>query len=215
MGSGLDEASVLAALEAADRILVQQVFRPIANEYRIGVPAPGSTAEGEPLLFVKQKTFKIKEDIRFRLDPDADAFLFMIQAKTALEVRGRYSVTDAQGTLLGTFEKSFGKSLLRSHWIVRGSGGEELFSSEESSLVIALLRRSIALVPFIGAIGFLSQLIPFNFTLERGGARIGSYTRVLGQLRDRYVLEVTDEARQIDRRLLVAFTVALDALQDR
>jgi hypothetical protein len=39
---------------------------------------------------------------------------------------------------------------------------------------------------------------------------------VLGKLRDRYVLEVEPEASSgIDRRLLVAFTVALDALQDR
>ena len=41
-----DSQSVLAELEAADRLLVQQVFKPIANEYRISVPSPGSTEEG-------------------------------------------------------------------------------------------------------------------------------------------------------------------------
>ena len=41
-----DARTVLAELEAADRLLVQQVFKPIANEYRISVPAPGSTEEG-------------------------------------------------------------------------------------------------------------------------------------------------------------------------
>jgi len=45
--------------------------------------------------------------------------------------------------------------------------------------------------------------------------QIGSYRRVLGKLRDRYVMELTPEAREIDRRLLVAFAIALDALQDR
>jgi hypothetical protein len=29
-----------------------------------------------------------------------------------------------------------------------------------------------------------------NFTLTRGGAPVGSYRRVLGKLRDRYVLEL-------------------------
>ena len=45
----------LAELESADRLLVQQVFKPIANEYRDSLPSPGSGEEGRPLLYVKQK----------------------------------------------------------------------------------------------------------------------------------------------------------------
>ena len=62
-----DPQSVLAAIQAANRFLVQQVFKPIANEYRISVPAEGTTEEGEPLLYVRQKRMKIREDIRFRV----------------------------------------------------------------------------------------------------------------------------------------------------
>ena len=66
MAAAPDAQTVIAELEAADRLLVQQVFKPIANEYRISVPAPGGSEEGQPLLYVKQKRMKIKEDIRFR-----------------------------------------------------------------------------------------------------------------------------------------------------
>ena len=58
------------SLKSADRLLVQQVFKPIANEYRISTPSPGSGEEGRPLLYVKQKKMKIKEDIRFRVSPE-------------------------------------------------------------------------------------------------------------------------------------------------
>jgi potassium-transporting ATPase potassium-binding subunit len=34
-------------------------------------------------------------------------------------------------------------------------------------------------------------------------------------VRDRYVLELEPELQEVDRRLLVAFTIGLDALQDR
>ena len=37
--------TVLTTLDSTDRLLVQQVFKPIGNEYRISVPAPGSTDE--------------------------------------------------------------------------------------------------------------------------------------------------------------------------
>jgi hypothetical protein len=77
MTSVADPGTVLAELESADRLLVQQVFKPIANEYRISVPSPGSSEEGRPLLYVKQKKMKIKEDIRFRVSPDVEEHLFM------------------------------------------------------------------------------------------------------------------------------------------
>jgi uncharacterized protein YxjI len=207
-----DPASVLDAIEQSDRFLVQQVFKPIANEYRFSVPAPGSTDEGDPLLFVKQKKMKIKEDIRFRLTPDDGPHLFMIKSKSVFEFRGRHNVLDGQDQVIGVLEKAFGKSLLRSHWIVRDAEGNELFEAHEASWIVALVRR-------ISEIGIdwlsLLQWLPFNFVLERGGEQIGSYKRVLGTFRDRYVLELSPGFGSVDRRLVLAFAVALDALQDR
>jgi uncharacterized protein YxjI len=207
-----DPAGVLHDLETSDRFLVQQVFKPIGNEYRISVPLPGSKEEGRPLLFVKQKKLKIKEDIRFRLDPDAEAHLFMIKAKTVFEFRGRHEVLDEHGQAIGMLEKAFGKSLIRSHWHVRDPAGELLLEAYESNLVIAIVRRVADLVSdWLSALAWL----PFNFTLERDGAEVGTYKRVLGKFRDRYVLELGPGAEGIDRRLVLAFAVALDALQDR
>jgi uncharacterized protein YxjI len=204
---------VLDTIETGDRFLVQQVFKPIANEYRISVPESGSREEGHPLLYVKQKRMKIKEDIRFRLSPDGDAHLFMIKSKSVFEFRGRHEVLDAQGTVIGMLEKDFRKSLLRSHWHVRDAAGEELFEAHEASWLIALVRR---FADFFGDIASLLTWLPFNFTFKRDGAAAGSYQRVLGKLRDRYVLELDREAMQgVDRRLVIAFAVALDALQDR
>lgn len=205
--------SVRAAIDDSDRFLIQQVFRPIGNEYRISVPAPGSKDEGEPLLFVKQKKLSLKEDIRFRLDPERDDHLFMIKSKTVFEFAGRHDVLDDVGTVIGTLEKSFAKSLLRSHWVVRDAAGQELFSAEEQSLVIALVRRFAGYVPVAGSL--LLEYIPFNFTFARGGAEAGRYSRVIGSFRDKYVLEPGEELEGVDRRLVLAFAVALDALQDR
>ena len=208
-----DPAETLAALEASDRFLIQQVFRPVANEYRISVPAPGSTDEGAPLLFVKQKRLKVKEDIRFRVAADEERHLFMIKARTVFEFRGRHDVFDEQGAKIGALEKAFGKSLFRSHWIVRDELGEQVFEAHEASWPIALLRRFADLLPF-DLLGLLTWL-PFNFVLVRGGQTVATYTRVLGKLRDRYVLELGPELAGVDKRLVLAFAVALDALQDR
>jgi uncharacterized protein YxjI len=207
-----DSQTVLNELESADRLLIQQVFKPIANEYRISVPTPGSSEEGRPLLYVKQKKMKIKEDIRFRLSPDDDAHLFMIKSKSVFEFRGRHEVLDAEGELIGMLEKDFTRSLLRSHWHVRDTAGNDLLEAHEASWIVALVRR----IADIG-VDWLSLLawLPFNFVLRRGDQQVGSYKRVLGKFRDRYLLELGPEVGDVDRRLIVAFAVGLDALQDR
>jgi uncharacterized protein YxjI len=207
----LDPRAVLSEIESSNRFLIQQVFKPIANEYRISVPTPGMTEEGRPLLFVKQKKLKIKEDIRFRTSPDDESHLFMIKAKSVFEVRGRYDVLDADGNVIGMLEKDFARSLLRSHWRVRDPEGNELFEAHESNWIVALLRRfADAASDWLAALTWL----PFNFVLKREGEEVGTYRRVLGKLRDRYVLEL-EPGLDADRRLVLAFAIALDALQDR
>ncbi|HMD11857.1 MAG TPA: hypothetical protein VKG90_05940 [Marmoricola sp.] len=207
-----DSQTVLNELESADRLLIQQVFKPIANEYRISVPTPGSSEEGRPLLYVKQKKMKIKEDIRFRLSPDDDAHLFMIKSKSVFEFRGRHEVLDAEGQVIGMLEKDFTRSLLRSHWHVRDTAGNDLLEAHEASWIVALVRR----IAEIG-VDWLSLLawLPFNFVLRRGDQQVGSYKRLLGKFRDRYLLELGPDVGDVDRRLIVAFAVGLDALQDR
>jgi uncharacterized protein YxjI len=203
---------VLARLQSSDRFLIQQLFKPIGNEYRISIPAPGSSEESEPVLFVKQKKLKIKEDIRFRASPDDDAHVFMIKSKTVFEFRGRHEVLDANGQVIGMLEKDFARSLIRSHWRVRDAEGNELFEGQEKSLAIALIRRFAGFASeWLDAL----QWLPFNFVLLKGEQEAGTYRRVLGKLRDRYVLELGPPLHDVDRRLVLALAVALDALQDR
>lgn len=210
--SALPSQTLLGRLQSSDRFLIQQVFRPIANEYRISVPAEGSTEEGEPLLYVRQAKLKVREDIRFRASPDVERHVFMIKSKSVFEFRGRHQVLDDADRPIGLLEKAFGKSLLRSHWNVRDPAGELLFEAHEASWVIALVRRFADIGP-----SWLSLLtwLPFNFVLKRGDEELGHYRRVLGKLRDRYVLELEPGLHDADRRLVLAFAVALDALQDR
>ena len=211
--SAVPEArTVLAELEESNRLLVQQVFKPIANEYRISVAAPGATEEGRPLLYVKQKKMKIKEDIRFRVAPDDGDHLFMIKSKSVFEFRGRHEVLDADGAVIGMLEKDFGRSLLRSHWHVRDAAGTEALEAHEASWVVALLRRFADLGPDLFS---MLTWLPFNFVLRRDDQQVGTYKRVLGKFRDRYILELGPELKDVDRRLIVAFAIGLDALQDR
>ena len=194
------------------RLLVQQVFKPIANEYRISVPAPGSTEEGRPLLYVKQKKMKIKEDIRFRVSPDDGEHLFMIKSKSVFEFRGRHEVLDADGAVIGMLEKDFGRSLLRSHWHVRDAAGTELLEAHEASWVVALLRRFADLGPDLFS---LLTWLPFNFVLRRGEPAVGRTSACSGSSATATSSSSGRSSEMSTGGLIVAFAVGLDALQDR
>ena len=205
--------STIPELEGSNRFLVQQVFKPIANEYRISIPTPGSTDEGRPVLFVKQKKLKIREDIRFRTSQDDDrAARLHDQGANGVRVprpprrarrRRQPDRAAREGVRHARCSAATGASRTRT--------GTELFEAHESSWPIAIVRRFADLGP-----DWLSLLswLPFNFVLKRDGEQVGTYKRVLGKLRDRYVLELEPEF-DADRRLVIAFAVALDALQDR
>jgi hypothetical protein len=57
--------------------------------------------------------------------------------------------------------------------------------------------------------------IPYHFDYFMGDRRIGGLERILG-LRDRYRLDVSGDAdRVVDRRVVLALAVGMDALQAR
>jgi hypothetical protein len=186
----------------------------MVNQYELSTLGADRKSPGEPICFVEQKRMKLKEDLRAFTDDSKSTELFRIKAQQIWDPRARYDVTDASGEHLGQLGKAFGRSLLRSTWRIYGAGGEELGWAQERSLAIALFRRLVGFVPIVG--GFADWLpIPYHFDYHMGDRRIGGLERILG-LRDRYRLDVSgDDARTIDRRLVLALAVGMDALQAR
>jgi uncharacterized protein YxjI len=187
----------------ADRFVVDQLIRPMANLYRI-------SADGAPVAFVRQKRMAIKEDIRFYADESQSEELFRIKARSMMELGGRYDVTTPASERIGVLGKVFGASLLRSTWSIMDGNEQELAVAKERSQFWAIVRRVIDAVPY-------GDFIPivFHFTIDRDGTHLGDFNRRIG-VRDTYDLDLTaDTERSIDRRLAIALAIALDALQSR
>jgi uncharacterized protein YxjI len=195
---------------AHDAFFMDQLIRPLANLYRISTLGSDGSSPGEPLAFVRQKKLAIKEDIRFFADESEQEELFRLKARQVIEIRGRYDVLTPDGARVGTLEKVFGTSLLRSTWRILDANEAEVATAREKSFPMALLRRGIDLVPY-------GEFVPvlFQFEILMDGHVVGEMRRPVG-FRDRYTLKLPgDPDRQIDRRVAVALAIALDALQSR
>lgn len=197
-----------------DRFFLSQRIRPMINQYEVSTLGADEKSAGEPICFVEQKRMKLKEDLRAFTDDSKAAEVFRIKAQQVWDPRARYDVTDAGGQPVGQLAKVFGRSLLRSTWRLYDAAGTEIGWAQERSMFVALFRRLVGFIPLIGEVGDLLP-IPYHFDYFVGDERIGGLERILG-VRDRYRLDVSGNSeRTIDRRLVLALAVGMDALQAR
>lgn len=198
-----------------DRFVLRQRFRMVTNEYDFYVAGADGEQSAEPFCFVKQKTFKFKEDIRFYTDESRTQELLRIKARQRFDPRARYDVTDGAGGTLGGIQKVFGASLLRSTYKIFGASGDEVATVMEESQAVALIRRLVGFVPYLDDVANWLP-IPYHFVFLRGEQVLGHHRRRLYKLKDTYDIDMSPDAnRTVDRRLVLAIAVGMDALQAR
>lgn len=192
-----------------DAFVVKQKFTLVVNEYDIELPDGGQVA------YVRQKPFAFKEELRFTPDRGVERTLMTMKARSRFDPTATYDVRDGGGTSLGIVKKAFGASLLRSTWVLESPDGAEVATARERKLWVALFRRLVGFVPYVG--GLADWLpIPYDFVFFRGDEELAVFRRRRGSFRDTYDLDLTqDPQRTLDRRLVLAVAVGLDALQAR
>ncbi|MDT0443810.1 hypothetical protein RM779_14605 [Streptomyces sp. DSM 41886] len=191
-------------LRAVRRMTVTQRVRLAVNQYE--VRAGGE--DGELIAFAQQKRLAIKERVTFWTDDSRENVFGGFAERDTLNVAGAFDVTDAGGETVGGFRKDFRKSLFRSTWHLEQPGLGVLTGTERSGRV-AVIRRIWQFVPLVDELP-VGWAYHFDFRLDGELALSVSRKRTL---RDRYLVEIHEP--RLDRRLVIAQAVALDAMQAR
>jgi uncharacterized protein YxjI len=188
-----------SATQHLPRFFVKQKLTMMVNRYAIVEANPDGT-EGRMLAVAQQKRMAMKEQVTFYTDDTKTQPLFGFKARRVMDVAATYDVTASDGTPLGSFQKDFAASLLRSSFHLNAPG-LEAYGQERSSL-IGVARRLIDF-PF-----------PFHFDFadKATGATVLTSERQFS-LRDRYTVDVPDS--RVDFRLAASLAVGLDALMQR
>jgi uncharacterized protein YxjI len=187
---------------------VKQRITVMVNRYEVLAANPDGS-EGQLLAFAEQKRMKLKEEVIFFADTAKSRPVFSFKARQRLDVHAEHDVYDEYGTVLGSFSKDFGASLLRSTWHLSAPGIDAI--GKERRPVIAILRRIWDFIPYIGDI-WVPFVFHFDFVDTRTGATVLVSERQKA-LRDRYTVTVPDP--RLDFRVAASMAVALDALQSR
>ncbi|MBX6768019.1 MAG: hypothetical protein IRY90_12860 [Actinomadura rubrobrunea] len=194
-------------LQKHNRFLVRQRVRPVVNQYEVRLAAPDGS-EGELVAFAQQKRMAFKEQVTLYTDDSKTRPLASFKARTVIDLGGVYDVADEHGAPIGVFRKDFRRSLLSSTWHLDQPVVGTATGSERNQ-VVAVLRRVWDFIPIVGDLPFAW---PYHFDFTIDGRPAFSVEKKLA-LRDQYVVDIAEPS--LDRRLVIAQAVALDALQAR
>jgi uncharacterized protein YxjI len=160
---------------------------------------------GGVVLYVKQKGFKLKEDIRVFSGEDMQQEMLCIAARQILDFKATYDVTDStSGEKIGALRRKALKSFLRDEWLFLDASDREIGMLQEDNMVLALVRR------------FITALVPQEFTGTIGGTEAVHFKRHFNPFVLRMDIDFSVGPQGLlDRRLGVAAAILLAAIEGR
>jgi uncharacterized protein YxjI len=178
----------------------RKVFKILGGAFTIHEPE-----NLDVVAYVRQKAFKLKEDITVFTDDSMGEELMYIRARQIIDFAASYDVfLPGNDGRVGTLRRKGFSSILRDQWEILDAGEAVIGRVLEDSTTMALLRR------------FLSNLIPQNFRIDADGREVGSIHQFFNPFVLKYEVDFRQDAGGVlDRRLGVAVAVLLLAIEGR
>jgi uncharacterized protein YxjI len=173
------------------------LFTFLGSAFRLYAPS------GELAFFVKQKAFKLREQITVFADEAMSQPMLRIQARQRADFAATYDIEDAaSGEVVGAMQRKGLKSILRDEWAILDVQGNEVGKVQEDSAALALLRRFI-------------KLIPQTFHVTLADQQVGVIKQHFNPFVLGYDVNFDEAGDRLDRRMMVAMVVLLLAIEGR
>jgi uncharacterized protein YxjI len=116
----------------------------LASQIRI------TDANGQMLGYVKQKLFKLKEDIRVFTDDSQTNQIFGIRADRILDFSAKYNFTDRSGNLLGSIRRRGMRSIWKAHYEIYDERENQVMEIREENGWVKVGDALFGELPIVG-----------------------------------------------------------------
>ncbi|MGV3667383.1 MAG: hypothetical protein ACO1NV_14730 [Leptospira bouyouniensis] len=157
------------------------------------------------LFFVKQKAFKLKEDITVYSDETKTKELLKIKARSVIDFSAIYDVVDmTSNENIGSLRRKGFKSILKDSWEILDTKEQVVGSIDEDSMLKAILRR------------FLTNLIPQQFLITLNQKPVGVLQQTFNPFVPQFKIDFSsDVTNALDRRMGIAIVILLQIIEGR
>lgn len=122
-------------------------------------------ANGNLLGYVKQKMFKLKEDINVFADEAQTQLRFNIKADRIIDFSAKYNFTDAGGRSLGAIKRQGMKSLWKANYEVDNAAGQQILRIREENGWVKVVDSIVGELPIVGM--FTGYFFNPSYIVER------------------------------------------------
>lgn len=107
-------------------------------------------ASGQLTGYVKQKLFKLKEDINIFADEGQTQHLFNIKADRVFDFSAKYNFTDASGRLLGAIKRQGMRSLWKANYEIFDATSNPVMKINEENGWVKVVDSLVGELPIVG-----------------------------------------------------------------
>ena len=107
-------------------------------------------ANGALLGYVKQKLFKLKEDINIFSDENQTQLLFNIKADRVIDFSARYNFTSSSGQFLGSIKRHGRRSIWKANYEIADQDQNPVLQINEVNAWVKVANALVGELPIIG-----------------------------------------------------------------
>ena len=122
-------------------------------------------ANGNLFGYVKQKLFKLKEDINIFADESQTRQLYNIKADRVIDFSAKYNFTDSSGRFLGAIKRQGMRSLWKANYDILDAQGNQVLKIREENGWIKVVDSLVGEIPVVGM--FTGYLFNPAYLIER------------------------------------------------
>ncbi|MEW6093122.1 MAG: hypothetical protein AB1531_04065 [Chloroflexota bacterium] len=183
-----------------DRYLLKRQVFTLTGKLRFYNP------QEQMVLYVEQKMFRLREDIRVYNDESKSQEVLLIKARSIIDFNAAYDVLEpAFNQKIGTLRRKGWRSMMRDEWEVLDVNDNLIGMLFEDSVGQAMLRRFL-----------LGSLLPQNYDMTLGETRVADLRQRFNLFAYQLDLDFSmDPARRLDRRLGIAAATLLAIIEGK
>lgn len=151
-------------------------------------------ANGHTVCYVKQKLFKLRENVQVYHDESQSALIASIKADRIIDWSAKYLFTDPQGRSLGAVGRRGMRSLWSAHYDISApGGGSTAFTIREENPFAKLMDAFLGEIPLIGLLsGYLFH--PRYIACRPDGSAVMRLTKQPSFLERSFTIDLIGEA---------------------
>lgn len=168
-------------------------------------------AGGRSVAFVKQKVFRLREDVEVYTDESRQTLLWRMKADRIIDWSAAYRITDAGDGLLGTLRRKGGRSLWRATYVITDQNEQAIGGIHEKDPWTKVLDGLLSIIPLVGDL--TGYFLNPSYVVERGDGAALEVRKRPAFFEGRYTIEQTGAVDPRTEPLFVASVLMMVLLE--